>query len=79
MRDEDRRRWRQRFADSLLDPPPLGTDIWFGEDVPTKATADLRAQRSLLRVALMLDPDPWGWRAARLATIEAELQARVRA
>lgn len=69
----------ERLARVMLgEPPPSGSDVWFGSDLVHRDREELRAERVRLRMALaIIGPTvakTWWWESARLAQIEKLLR-----
>ncbi len=75
-RQAGRERARAVLAELLVDPPAPGSDREFQQDVAFRSEGDLRRERGLLRLALLLHSDPPTWWVDRLAALEAEMRRR---
>jgi hypothetical protein len=74
-REEDRRRQLAALAELLVEAPAPGSDRWFHADLAHRTAADLRRERALLRLALLLHPtSPPAWWLERLRALDGALR-----
>jgi hypothetical protein len=73
--EEDRRRQLAALAELLVEAPAPGSDRWFHADLAHRTAADLRRERALLRLALLLHPtSPPAWWLERLRALDGALR-----
>jgi hypothetical protein len=75
-REEERRQQLAALAELLVEPPAPGSDRWFHADLAHRTAADLRRERALLRLALLLHPDAPRWWRERLRALDKTLRQR---